>query len=77
MKAFIIGNGVSIDVGGTPRNLIKEIFGLYGQNNFTKAAEGNNAENFLVIRDKKLAERYTKNWQENVQHSETYVGGGR
>jgi hypothetical protein len=32
MKAFIIGNGVSIDVGGTPRNLIKEIFDLYGQN---------------------------------------------
>jgi hypothetical protein len=32
MKAFIIGNGVSIDVGGTPRNLIEEIFDLYGQN---------------------------------------------
>jgi len=26
---------------------------------------------------KKLAERYIKNWQEHVQHSEVYVGRGR
>ena len=34
---------------------------ITGSFNFTKAAEENNAENLLVIRDKKLAERYTKN----------------
>jgi phosphatidylserine/phosphatidylglycerophosphate/cardiolipin synthase-like enzyme len=50
---------------------------ITGSFNFTKAAEGNNAENLLVIRDKKLAERYTKNWQEHERHSEVYVGRGR
>jgi len=48
-----------------------------GSFNFTKAAEESNAENLLVIRDKKLAERYTKNWQEHERHSEVYVGRGR
>lgn len=38
--------------------------------NLTKAAEENNAENLLVIRDRKLAERYIKNWQEHDGHSE-------
>jgi len=48
-----------------------------GSFNFTKAAEENNAENLLIIRDKKLAERYIKNWREHAQHSEVYEGGGR
>jgi len=47
-----------------------------GSFNFTKAAEENNAENLLVIHDKKLAERYTKNWQEHARHAEMYVGKG-
>jgi phosphatidylserine/phosphatidylglycerophosphate/cardiolipin synthase-like enzyme len=34
---------------------------ITGSFNFTKAAEENNAENLLVIHDKALAERYTKN----------------
>ena len=50
---------------------------ITGSFNFTKAAEEKNAENLLVIRDRKLAERYTKNWQEHAQHSEVYVGRGR
>ena len=50
---------------------------ITGSFNFTKAAEEKNAENLLVIRDKKLAERYIKNWQEHAQHSEVYVGRGR
>jgi phosphatidylserine/phosphatidylglycerophosphate/cardiolipin synthase-like enzyme len=50
---------------------------ITGSFNFTKAAEENNAENLLVIRDKKLAERYTKNWQEHEKHSEVYMGRGR
>lgn len=50
---------------------------ITGSFNFTKAAEENNAENLLVIRDKKLAEQYTKNWQERERHSEVYVGRSR
>ena len=49
---------------------------ITGSFNFTKAAEEKNAENLLVIRDKKLAERYTKDWQEHDSHSEVYVGRG-
>ena len=48
-----------------------------GETNFTKAAEENNAENLLVIRDKKLAERYVRNWEEHDRHSEVYRGRGR
>ena len=50
---------------------------ITGSFNFTKAAEEKNAENLLVIHDKKLAEQYAKNWQEHAQHSEAYVGRGR
>ena len=45
---------------------------ITGSFNFTKAAEEKNAENLLVIRDRKLAERYIKNWEEHEKHSETY-----
>jgi len=50
---------------------------ITGSFNFTKAAEENNAENLLVIRDKKLAERYTENWKEHERHSEVYSGRGQ
>jgi len=50
---------------------------ITGSFNFTKAAEENNAENLLIIHDKKLAERYTKNWQKHERHSEVYVGRAR
>ncbi len=50
---------------------------ITGSFNFTKAAEENNAENLLVIRDKKLAKRYAENWQEHAGHSEAYVGRGK
>jgi phosphatidylserine/phosphatidylglycerophosphate/cardiolipin synthase-like enzyme len=36
---------------------------LTGSFNFTKAAQVNNAENLLVIRDAKTAAQYEKNWQ--------------
>lgn len=45
---------------------------ITGSFNFTKAAEENNAENLLVIRDKAIAERYTANWNEHAGHSEKY-----
>jgi phosphatidylserine/phosphatidylglycerophosphate/cardiolipin synthase-like enzyme len=50
---------------------------ITGSFNFTKAAEESNAENLLIIHDKKLAERYIKNWQEHESHSEIYKGRGR
>jgi phosphatidylserine/phosphatidylglycerophosphate/cardiolipin synthase-like enzyme len=49
---------------------------ITGSFNFTKEAEENNAENLLVISDKKLAERYIKKWREHNRHSEVYVGRG-
>ena len=50
---------------------------ITGSFNFTKAAEENNAENLIVLRDRKLAERYIKNWQEHAEHSENYAVRGR
>jgi phosphatidylserine/phosphatidylglycerophosphate/cardiolipin synthase-like enzyme len=50
---------------------------ITGSFNFTKAAEEKNAENLLVVRDRKLAERYIKNWEEHAGHSEVYAGRGR
>ena len=47
---------------------------ITGSFNFTKAAESNNAENLLVIRDPKLAERYTQNWKLHQEHAEPYAG---
>ncbi len=50
---------------------------ITGSFNFTKAAEERNAENLLIIRDKKLALAYTKNWKEHFAHSEPYRGRNR
>lgn len=47
---------------------------MTGSFNFSKAAETSNAENLLVIRDAKLAERYIVNWQEHQGHAEPYAG---
>ena len=50
---------------------------IKGLFNFTKAAEENNAQNLLIIHDKKLASLYIKNWQDQAQHSDVYVGRGQ
>jgi phosphatidylserine/phosphatidylglycerophosphate/cardiolipin synthase-like enzyme len=50
---------------------------ITGSFNFTKAAEDSNAENLLLIHDRKLADRYMKNWQEHEKHSEVYTGRER
>ena len=42
---------------------------LTGSFNFTKAAEGSNAENILRIRDRGLAEAYRENWEVHLGHS--------
>ena len=39
---------------------------LTGSFDFTKAAEQQNAENLLTIRDAALAEQYTANWQKHL-----------
>jgi phosphatidylserine/phosphatidylglycerophosphate/cardiolipin synthase-like enzyme len=45
---------------------------ITGSFNFTRAAEQKNAENLLILHDKSLAQRYTKNWKLHEEHSETY-----
>jgi len=47
---------------------------ITGSFNFTKAAEEKNAENLLIIKDKKLAEIYMENWEKHKGHSERYEG---
>jgi phosphatidylserine/phosphatidylglycerophosphate/cardiolipin synthase-like enzyme len=50
---------------------------ITGSFNFTKAAEENNAENLLIIRDDpKLAEQYLSNFRAHQAHSVPYVGPG-
>jgi len=78
---FNVGIPVKIDAQhAIAHNKVMVIDGetvITGSFNFTKAAEENNAENLLVIRDKKLAERYIKNWQGHDRHSEVYAGRGK
>ena len=45
---------------------------ITGSSNFTEAAEEKNAENLLVIRDRRLAGIYTRNWLAPERHSEDY-----
>ena len=47
---------------------------ITGSFNFTKAAEEKNAENLLIIRNKKLAEIYIDNWYKHKEHSDRYEG---
>jgi phosphatidylserine/phosphatidylglycerophosphate/cardiolipin synthase-like enzyme len=49
---------------------------ITGSFNFTKAAEQQNAENLLIIRDFSLADKYTANWQKHLAHSELYGATG-
>jgi len=39
---------------------------------FTKAAEEQNADNLLIIRNRAVAETYIKNYLEHSRHSEPY-----
>jgi phosphatidylserine/phosphatidylglycerophosphate/cardiolipin synthase-like enzyme len=46
---------------------------ITGSFNFTKSAEEGNAENLLVISNApELAQRYTANWKEHLDHSQPY-----
>jgi phosphatidylserine/phosphatidylglycerophosphate/cardiolipin synthase-like enzyme len=80
---FFVNSGIptKIDSAHTKaHNKVMVIDGatvITGSFNFTRAAEEKNAENLLIIRDKALAERYTKNWQDHAGHSEAYAGRAR
>jgi len=54
--------------------IIDDAVVLTGSFNFTKAAEENNAENLIVIRNAEVASVYEKNWQEHFAHAEYYAG---
>jgi phosphatidylserine/phosphatidylglycerophosphate/cardiolipin synthase-like enzyme len=77
---FLLHEGVSTKIDSKhaiAHNKVMIIDGstvITGSFNFTKAAEEHNAENMLIIRDKKLAERYLDNWKEHEKHSEEYIG---
>jgi phosphatidylserine/phosphatidylglycerophosphate/cardiolipin synthase-like enzyme len=45
---------------------------ITGSYNWTVAAERENGENLLVIRDSRLARVYTEHWQRHAQHSTRY-----
>lgn len=47
---------------------------ITGSFNFTTAAERQNAENLLVVRDPALAARYVDNWRAHAAHSSRYAG---
>jgi phosphatidylserine/phosphatidylglycerophosphate/cardiolipin synthase-like enzyme len=49
---------------------------IMGSFNFTKAAQNQNAENLLIIRNQALAAQYTQNWDAHRQHSQPYTGRG-
>lgn len=42
-----------------------------------KKAEERNTKNLLVIQDKALAAKYTRNWQKHAKHSDVYTGKAR
>lgn len=44
-----------------------------GSYNFTKSAEVRNAENMLIIEDRRLAARYIENWQKHRRGSDEYA----
>lgn len=80
---FLYNQGIAVKIDAQhaiAHNKVMIIDGetvITGSFNFTKAAEESNAENLLVIKDEKFAERYIRNWQEHDRHSEAYAGRGR
>lgn len=47
---------------------------ITGSFNFTKSAQERNAENVVVIDDKKIAGRYLENWNAHQAHAVPYEG---
>jgi phosphatidylserine/phosphatidylglycerophosphate/cardiolipin synthase-like enzyme len=46
---------------------------ITGSFNFSRAAEADNAENVIIIRDPAVAKRYVDNWELHFKHSQPYV----
>jgi len=45
-----------------------------GSFNWTKAAENDNAENLLILREQSIVDKYLNNFAEHLSHSEKYGG---
>jgi phosphatidylserine/phosphatidylglycerophosphate/cardiolipin synthase-like enzyme len=79
---FLANQGVPTMIDANPtisHNKIIVIDGetvITGSFTFTKAVQGKDAENVLIIRDKALGDQYTRNWEAHRQHSQPYVGRG-
>jgi phosphatidylserine/phosphatidylglycerophosphate/cardiolipin synthase-like enzyme len=77
---FLYNQGIPVKIDvkhAIARNKVMIIDGetlITGSFNFRKAAEENNAENLLVIKDRKLAERYIENWKKHERHWEAMQG---
>lgn len=57
--------------------IVDEATVITGSFNFTKAAEEENAENLLIIRNEpRLAEKYVANFRAHREHAEPYHGAG-
>ena len=81
--SFFLDQGIPVRIDVVHAIAHNKIMIIDGENvitgsfNFTKAAEEKNAENLLVIHDKRSAERYIRNWKEHERHSDVYGGMGR
>ncbi len=53
--------------------IIDERIVITGSFNFTKAANTRNAENLLVIQDRKLASIYKQNWDQRLLKAKKYI----
>ena len=79
MLNLLISNGVpvyiddSVSISHNKVVIVDEEIVVTGSYNFTNSAEFRNAENLLVIHDKKLASAYTSAWQHRRSASKPYI----
>jgi len=79
---FLSAGGVPVKIDttrGIAHNkvmIIDDEIVITGSFNFTKRAEEKNAENLLIIHDRKLAEKYVENWLDRAQYSNPYMENG-
>jgi TonB family protein len=73
MAALLIGIFVAVFSAAATAYFTKLIGNKPAAFSFTKNAQENDAENLLITHDRKLTDRYMRNWQEHAQHSEAYV----
>jgi phosphatidylserine/phosphatidylglycerophosphate/cardiolipin synthase-like enzyme len=78
--ALLVGTGIAVSLDERHEWAHDKVMILDGEvvitgsYNWTLAAENNNGENLLVIRDPRLAGVYTENWQRHADHSIPYRG---